>query len=378
MKTTAKVGGILELEILRANGDVEYIGKIHNILGAAVLPSDRVPFSGPSSANNGVPYFYTQSSFGTEDLPGTFSQTGTTVTRESGAYVVSDLTDGDIIQFATGEWAYVTSSALAASCTVSKSQNVATTTAKRYRTNTSGFGANANTGSIQAAIGGIYGVNSAYSNGVFTNTMVAPRAFPTVVTPYTLRCISAGIYMSSQALSYASYYDLPSPLSLLAGDTIIIKSWVHTITLNEYLPIEFAVSPMNGLSGSGRYQSLHPMGNNIEASNGSPRIWLVSDANKIVIPNRLTYNASYLLPATFTPIETLVAVSVNTPPSFSNNATETAFLIAASTIGGTVKQIIWGSSTQLYGVIEFDTPVVIAPDKAITIVATSVMEPELP
>jgi hypothetical protein len=380
MNLEDKLGGVIELEIHRATGAIENYGKIHNIIGAAATVIDRVPYNHSGNASHGTVIFASQSTKGSALLSGTYSQSGTTVTRVTGSDSMNDISLGDIIKFGSGEWAYKTANIGASSCTVSKSQTVPTTTLTRHKTWTNGFGVNITTGAVQQSTSAsLYTTTTAYSNGVVTATMTSLRTFPAVITPYTLRCVSAGIQLSSQSAAYGSYYDLPVDINLLAGDVIVIKSWRYTINLASYLPKAFSVSPITGITGTGHIQYLLPLDRSPTYQVGGPIISLISDANKITpIPNILTMGASFLNYSAVTKIEVIPAVQTLTAAAYSNNNTFNNQLVGATSVGGTVKQIIWGGATSAFGIIEYDTPVVIPANKALILNLSQTMTPAIP
>jgi hypothetical protein len=379
MKTSARIGGILDLSIIRANGDIEHIGKIHNVAGNIVNADERIPFNSSLSSNTGVPFFGTQTTTGKVAMSGSFSQSGTTVTRESGSFDLTTVSNGDLIVFSGGQRAYKTASIGASSCTVSKSQGVSTTTADRYKTGTVGFGNSYSSGASQTLLNSSYAVTSSYSNGVFQNNLASPRLFAAATSGYTMKCMSVGIYADSSSTAYGSFYDFPSDIIVNIGDRLFINSWRFTITYDDYLPRVFAVSPLSGVSGSGRYQRLFKV-HETEATLCN-RIYLISDANKIAIPNMIAPDnsvASYVLMSGITRMEDITAVSTTAKASFANNCTQSNSIVGTVTTGGSVKQILWGTQTRAYGVIEYDTPITISAGQVITLQPSHQMTAELP
>jgi hypothetical protein len=111
------------------------------------------------------------------------------------------------------------------------------------------------------------------------------------------------------------------------------------------------------------------------------RIYLISDANKIAIPNMIApdnSSASYVLMSGITRMEDITAVSTTAKASFANNCTQSNSIVGTVTTGGSVKQILWGTLTRAYGVIEYDTPITISAGQVITLQPSHQMTAELP
>jgi hypothetical protein len=361
MKTTARMGGIISLQIIRANGTIEDLGKIHNIIGnAAAINNQRNEYG----TSQGISFLSVATPVRV-NLTGTWSQAGTNVTRVSGTDVTGS--NSDLYEFGTGEQFYKTGGTTTAP-TASRSQTVAATSLHYYLT-----GPADTPTSVQSATGAT--LTRAYSNGVLTWTLPSATTFATASSNYTLARITANLALGGGNFFH---FDLPSPISLLIGDQIVISSFVLTFTYTPYQPTAFAVSPITGLTGTGFTQRLRTVVTRENTT--TTRIFLITDANKITpLPDMLAPGATVLNPSSYTILETItVSNGVGFAAAITNNMTQQSVATGTVVTGGTIKQIAWGTTTELFGIVEYDTPVAIAAGKVLTLTGNLQLEAETP
>jgi len=116
--------------------------------------------------------------------------------------------------------------------------------------------------------------------------------------------------------------------------------------------------------------------NTAEYQSSPTRIYFVTTPNAVALPN---LQAAQTLVSSITPTTTLIASSEAEGLTIANNLVSRVLAIGV-TSGSTadVKQIYWGTTTRLYGVVEFDTPQTIAANKAISVGTSITVVPGLP
>lgn len=354
-----KDGFVINLQVKRANGTVDDYGEFHNVMlpdGFNFLP--LLTNSGGGTLNC---FVTTNTTRIKNAASGTFSQAGTTITRQSGTFDLNTLFNGAGMRFGTGEFSYKTANINSSSCTVSKSQIVATTTLDYYAwTN-----ANNNIGQAGA---GFFPHTRTYSNGVITWTAGSSYSLP--VNPgaaYSMTRITYRWPQPSGSLTDGSAFDLPIAITVNTGDQVVITSSIVRATWDAYAPRVFAASPIVGYTGSGKTQRLLRATDNDSVTNA--RIYLVSDANKLIpLPNMPGPADPYVTVASLTKIETITpSVASLVGPGYGNNYFGGMDIVGTVVTGGTVKQIFYGDTTNMWGVVEYDTPIVVAPGEIITL-----------
>jgi hypothetical protein len=132
LNLTAQVGGIIDLSIKRATGEIDYYGEFHNVMGQTLAVLDR---HWPGYSMN----FYTQSGSGNYSLSGTWTVANGKVTRASGGTIITSgyPTNGNLLVFGNGEQAYKLSNAVTVSSfDISKPLNIPSPTSITvYKTN---------------------------------------------------------------------------------------------------------------------------------------------------------------------------------------------------------------------------------------------------
>ncbi len=348
------------VDVIRANGTRERVcGKIRNIVSNSIAlnPSKTRTGTGTISLSTYTTRIRSQ-------LDGTFSQSGPTITRESGSGTFSPGSNF-ILQFASGEWAYHTSGS-GFSCTVSRSRTVSAQALFRIDSN---LDANYLVDRQQNQSFGSNCVN-AYSDGVFSATSVNVMAMTPAVTPYTMRRISVGgvLRTGSSEDTYGCMFDLPSDVSVGAGDSVVVGDFEYLCEYDEYEPRSLAECPLTNLTTSCRVQRMIPAATTgIDSrENQTPnRIWLIDDGDEYPLPDMPT---SAVNPNVLTVLETIVATGSNTAPSVNNDMTESNSCYGQVVTGGaTIKQIAWGTTSMIFEIIEFDTPQNIPAGKTLTL-----------
>jgi hypothetical protein len=266
----------------------------------------------------------------------------------------------------SGEWAYSQSSNISSGSVILSNDSFGVSIAgKRVYQFCAGT-----TSTDRASNASATARSASYSNGVITSVNTQPQVV-TLSANRTIRSLRFANGTAAAQTSAFNIFDLPTPLNLLAGETVSVlpNDFVTTFTFDDYRPRVFTAPncPIAGISASGRYQRLLPaFGTSLAATKayenaiaGSDlRIWLISDANKMTIPN---FTGNILADETYivAPIETITPIYLSTPASTSNDFTDTLEILGSVQTGGLVKQIIAGrtaTNEPLGWVIEFDTP----------------------
>lgn len=359
MKSNLKFGSTIDfVDVIRADGSCERVcGKVQNFVSNGWCLS---PFRlHPSVATWNISTFSTRAS---QAPAGNFSQAGTTITRDSGSFDLTTVPIGASIEFADGTKAYATGVGTASSKPVSRSQSASSQAITVYNTHTAG---NDGTNREQNSSWGVAGTPS-YLNGVLTYTRPS-FSFTPAVAGYTLR----RIHVYEQNAGAGFIYDLPVDVVVNIGDAVVVGSFTYTATWDDHEPRVFAVSPMAGYVGTGITQRIlraHGSTGRYENSNNPNRIWLIDDGSEYAISDMPVADVA---PGALTVLETITATGSNTAPTINNNFTASNSCFGSVVTGGaTIKQIAWGDTSNVFGIIEFDTPVNIPAAKVITIGAS--------
>lgn len=368
------VGATIDLSVRRADGTIEHLGKFHNFLGSQLYSTGRLNVFAGGNIN-----IYARDQTGIHVFTGTWQQVTNTVSRVTNVgpnndLTASGLTQFDMLVFGSGEKSTIFSITNASSATTNQSQSVAATTMLGYKIYQNGFGRNPATTHTGQSVTGAAGT-LAYSNGNMTYTMNAAQSFPATATAYTLQCLvySYGAVISVGGATPGGVFHISGGVAMGVGDAIIVNSFVVTYSWASYQPVVFsAPGPILNLNQSGKYQRLARV-NAEEAAVQPNRIFLLTNANKIVLPDMLGPATTILAPGSYTIKETIVSTinSVTQPgtATFANGGVESASSIQGTVVtGGTdIRQIAWGTTTQILGAIEYDADVTIAAGKVLTI-----------
>jgi hypothetical protein len=362
MKKHARIGCIADISILRATGEALHLGRIHNVIGNNLALKDaRTEMASPTENVT----LFTMTTVVKTALTGTWSQAGTTVSRASGSDTLP-ATQNILLVFGTGEQSYKTAGS-GTSCTSSRSATIAATTLAYYNT-----AAETSSGAPQTK-STFTGMTRSYSAGELKWALPSSFSFDPASSGYTLARV--GAFWNLSGAVYV-HFDLPAPVVILTGDQVIVNSLELIYTYDDHEPRAFAVSPISGLTGTGTFQRLRTVATR---ENFAPtRIFLISDANKITIPNMLAPGAAVINPASITLLETVTATGSKTDAAVANTMTQANSCFGTIVTGGTVKQIAWGTTTELFGIVEYDTPVAIAAGKVLTIGGSLQLEIEVP
>lgn len=368
------IGSEIDFHIIRNGVKIHEHKNLHNTLAQSLLTSGyRLNLDSVLTGASGSQFstYSTRIKYATA-LTSTFQQVGVNISRTSG---VDPLPLGGGFAVWPGNIfaGYVVSSNTSAgAATMSTSVNVAPTTGLTFYN----FGVTY-TGNDQF-ISGITAFNATtYSNGVSSKSLTTSQAFPLVTVPYTLRRI--GLF-STQVGSQVANYDLPSDIPLLAGDQVVVAAVTMRMTYAAYAPVTFSVCPITGITTTGKIQKLLPASADFATPQSTPnRIYLVTTPNAVTLANMLAHGAAIPLSSTITAAATITATGTATAAAGSNNMTNT--FQGSATLAGTtadVKQIYLGNATQLYSVIEFDTPQTLTAGKILTILSSTTVMPDLP
>lgn len=354
MKKRGGVGSTIgKISVIRSDGSTEVVAEnLHNIIvNALAASSNRTNFTTGGS--------YTVYLYGSRikrESTSTWSQSGYTLTRESGS---DTLGANRIVQFPDGDWSYIGNSNISSSGTVSNSMEKPASVVYEIDSNTS-YGS----GYFREQSFNVK--STSYSNGVITSVNTSSMVLSPASSQETIRRI--GIFRAvSSTLIEGCYFDLPNDVVLEIGDSLVIDNFELKITFDEYEPRELEDSPISGLTTSCRAQRLLPIQTTSSHEFATPnRIWLIEDGNEYVLPDLQT--SATINPNVLTPVETIVATGSGTPPTASNNMTGSNSCYGLVEVGSSqVKQIAWGATSFIFGILEFDTPQNIPQGKVITI-----------
>lgn len=347
----SKVGSKISFQIIRGGKKI-YEDELHNVISNAAVEANTIwglsQFSSPSI------YTYTEKISTVFD--GEWQQSGTTLSRVSGTDDAAAL--NDLYVFADGTRAGYRTAGSGSSITVSTNQTVSAQNLRVFRTGTAGGGYAG--GFVAAYSQGVDNIAPVYAAGRLTWTKTQPQWSTTAATSdYTL----ARIAIITSSYGYF-HYDLATPVSILIGDIIVVNEFQCVLTPDTVAPRILPTCPITGITTSCVLQRLSPLTSYYEAS-VIVKMHLITTPNKYTIGDIPTSPVSI---ASITSALSLTGAYTNTSPSASNDMTRTTTLIAATpseTLD--VKQIMWSTTSNMAGVIEFDTPQTIAANKAIYI-----------
>lgn len=362
-----KAGSIISLSVLRANGEKEIICEsLHNVMNASILLASSFSLSA-----NITLFVSSYNQRFRSQIDGKWSQSGDTITRNSGSGTIP-ATGNTILQFEDGDWSYRVSGS-GTSATVYHSRTKANLDLYLILSNAlAGVSTNRKQNQNFSNV-----AESTYSNGVYRiKTKTGGHVMPPASSPYILRALT----ISTNAFDDSNrgfLYDLPSDININIGDSIVIDSFEFTYEYDEYQPRVLLESPLTGVSTSCRAQRMIPAAGTQTAENVNPnRIWLINDGDEYPLPDMVTSSVN---PSVLTVLETIVAAGSWSNPSFSNGVLESNSCYGTVATGGsTIKQIAWGDTSRIFGILEFDTPQNIPAGKVITIGGNKRTTPVIP
>lgn len=352
MNLQAKFGSRINLSIKKANGKIRNHGYFYNHPNSQwIINSSNLLFGSVSNLN-----IYTLSYNSIRNL-GQWQQSGTTISRVSGSESALS-TSGSFYKFADGTYAGVKTWTGTTSFTSNISQSVSAQDLYEFSSITSSLSES------QSLISNSF--TRTYSDGVISlNITSPPLIFNPASSPYTLKCIAIGAF--SSPTYRVLLIDIYPEIEIEIGDQIIINSFEYNFDYGDHQPREFAVSPISGISGSGRAQRTR-RANERNSSTSPNRIFLISDSNKISIPDMYGPTGGTLVnPSSLTIDQSLTATGSTVNTTELNGYIDSHSCFSNVTSTGTYKQIAWGTTTEIFGIIEYDTPVLIESGKTLTV-----------
>jgi hypothetical protein len=192
-----------------------------------------------------------------------------------------------------------------------------------------------------------------YTDGVRTATASTRTVIHICRAASTITRIGACPGSPNQFLG--STFELETPIVMAEGDVLYFVSYELSLLYPDFAPRSFAAGecPLKGYRGSGKIQRLVPY-TAYENTVTNGRIYFLSDANKITpLPN---YGTSVIAGTSLTALATVTPsyTRVGTGDYLDSLWNYTTMVGAPVAEVANVRQIAWGTTTQLYGVIEFD------------------------
>jgi hypothetical protein len=283
IELNATVGGRLSLSVIRKGKVIEIFKDIPNlVLNGGMTARGTPPSVGSASCST-----YTSTALNYEDLPGTWSQTGNTVTRASGAgtFPSSPNQIGNELQWQDGERCHVTARASDTSITVSGPARTLTgKTIRRWLTNATatGFVQSKNAGSSTPTVDLTAGTSSSSCTVTFDSATSA----------YTLGSVMIG--------SIARIV-LPVPVSIEIDDQI---QFTYTITTqyNNRIQNYDLGAEASGIPTKYNISTIVGNGTNVDVTFASATHFLAGDKLDLrtIVPKRFAISSASSTSTTFT------------------------------------------------------------------------------
>lgn len=346
-----KFGSVAEIEILRrkkgGRNKIDKIGRFHNFPRNSLITQLEY-ISGISSSNI---YFSLKRLTEIYEMEGTWQQSGDIVSRVTGSQDFWGFSDFYFFEDGTKAGYRLNG---ASSGQFSRSNSVSPQKLFRIRS-VQGTG-DQTIYSFSSA-----GISRTYDNGVVSMKLNSPK----LSTPMTSDDIVRGLASSVVGSSNGRGTHTPLPdTPIYTGDIVVIADYEYKFDYGFYEPIEFLTSPISGLNGSGRFQYLLAMSRYI-TSFDFLRVWLIQDGNEWPIPNLSNNDIN---PNVLNPAETIISTRVSTNPSEANDMTHSQVLTCTIPNNiSNVKQIAFGATNRVCGIIEYDTPVSLEAGKTLQI-----------
>lgn len=352
MNTQSKLHSEIDFHIIRDGQEIHKHTALHNLIGNGAMGGEyRIHRT--MSLSQAI-MVYTNTTTIKEALSGTFSQSGSTITRVSGSF---SLETGEYLYvFADGTRAGYRTAGSGTSITVSTSQNVSAQTLYRYRTSVAG-----STDSTTNVVSNS-SISPTYSAGVST-WLGGPYAFAAAASPYTIARITI-----QAATGGTFYYDLPTPISLIAGDVLVVSAFRLEMTHANPSGIVYAVSPITGITSGCRIQRMWPIGGYSDWASQTDRMLLLTTPNAKPFPSDIPLVATSMASITGAVTYNAVVSKIDPIPAADSMATVNATIVFPTTVTD-IKQIFLGSNPvgAVNTLIEFDTPQTFLANKALTI-----------
>lgn len=346
-----KFGSVAEIEILRrkkgGRNKIDKIGRFHNFPRNSLI-TQREYISGISSSSI---YFTLKRLTEIYEMEGTWQQSGDTVSRVTGSQDFPNFTDFYFFEDGTKAGYRLNG---ASSGQFSRSNNVSPQKLFRIRSDQ---------GTVNETIYDFSsaGISRTYDNGVVSMKLDNPKLSAPMTSDDIVRGLASSVVGSDNGR--ATHTPLPDT-PIYTGDIVVISDYEYRFDYGFYEPIEFLTSPISGLNGSGRFQYLVAMRNYI-TSFDFLRVWIIQDGNEWTIPNLSNNDIN---PNVLNPTETITSTRVSTNPTASNDMTHSQVLTCTIPNNiSNVKQIAFGASNMVCGIIEYDVPVSLEAGKTLQI-----------
>jgi len=220
-----------------------------------------------------------------------------------------------------------------------------------------------------------------FNANVLSKSSSAKARFPTATSEYELK----SLYLADLNSSFYEFagYTLPTPITILVGDQIVIESITYTLTFDTIAPVAFPSNTITGVASSGVVQKLLPVNIGFEDANVDfTRAYFVKTANAVTVPAEIpAIGTADILPATITATYTATATSATDVSSEAANSFLSGQRFYIGSIVGShtdIKQIYLGNTTRLAAVIEFDSPRNFNAGTTLTLVVGTRTAPDYP
>ena len=380
---SSKAGSISELEIIRSNGTIEHCGLYHNIIGNLVEgntvrsrtnPWPNVAFC--TYSNNGQ-----YSGYGSTALSGTFTLSGNTITRVTGTEDFRDNVKhsiGNLYEFPSGFKGYkLAGNTSLSTIQISLSGSEPESTVTHHSSNIIGYG-------LFPTYDDVY-IQLAYNPFILATTPVSyiplsssGTCFKRVSALFAPTLINYDVYrinywfwsiegnptQENANTAAGGYIDITPPISLSAGDALVVRNFDYSLTYNIDAPKYFTVSPIAGITGSGRLQRTipHILDEYASGITNISTIYLLTSSNKIDFLSAMPSSKYVKLNSSIIKQYTITTTTNNKVATFVNNVTSTLSGNGTFVSDGItpIQQIIYGeivsTNFNIYGIIEYDTP----------------------
>lgn len=346
-----KFGSVAEIEILRCKkggrNKIDKIGRFHNFPNNSLITGLEY-ISGTTSPSI---YFDLKRLTEIYEMEGTWQQSGDIVSRVTGSQDFPNFSDFYFFEDGTKAGYRLNGTS---SGQFSRSNNVSPQ--KLFRIRSAQGTGDQTIYSFSSA-----GISRTYNNGVVSMKLNNPKLSGPMTSDDVIRGLSSSVVGNNN--SRGTHTPLPDT-PIYTGDFVIISDYEYQFDYGFYEPVEFLVSPISGLNGSGRFQYLVAMRNYITSFNFL-RVWIIQDGDEWPIPNLSNNDIN---PNVLNPAETIISTRVSTNPSVTNDMTHSQVLTCTIPNNiSNVKQIAFGASNMVCGIIEYDTPVSLEAGKTLEI-----------
>jgi hypothetical protein len=306
----SRCSGKLSLQIIRKGVVVKEYKDIPNLVFNSFFQGSYNTVNAPSGGIS----TYTSTDESYEDLPGTWSQSGNTVTRTTGAgtFPASPSQIGNLIQWATGERCYVTARASDTSITVSGPARTITGQAIRRHTT------NGTLTRFGSAIQTSASVTGSWSDDLATGVRTFTKTF-------NFNSATSGYTLGSLIVSGASRIKLPTTFVIEAEDQIQgTYIFTHTHTNRDHT---FNIgSESSGIPQKYTASTIVGNGTYVDVTFSAPTHFLAGDKLLLsgVIPKRISISSASSNSTTMT---------INTTTAHGLSVSDVVVIAGASVAG---------------------------------------------